>query len=192
MRIKQCFFALLILMIVFSVPAVAGSLWSEESGDLYSDRPEYSTGDIVTVVIEEESNAIQSANTSTSQSSEVGAEAGTGLLNFLSGFGFGYSDSGAADGQTQRSGTLEADISTQIVDILPTGNYRIEGEKKIKINGEEQKVILSGIIRPEDITLDNTVDSERIAEVDIEYDGQGVVSAKQSPSLLERLLNWIF
>lgn len=182
-----------VLLVVVFTPAVArGSLYSEEGGDLYSDRPEYEVGDIITIVIEEESNAIQSANTSTSQSSEVEAEAGTGFLDFLQSFGFGYSDSGDADGETARKGTLEADITTEIVEVMDTGNYRIEGTKNIKINGEKQEVKLSGVIRPEDITLDNTVDSEKIASVDIEYDGQGVVADKQRSGLLERLFNWIF
>ncbi|MFW5999080.1 MAG: flagellar basal body L-ring protein FlgH [Halanaerobiaceae bacterium] len=194
---RKTFFSLSLitaLIVIFTFPVFAeeGSLYSEESGEIYSDRPEYEEGDIITIDIEEDSNAIQSANTSTSQSSEVEAEGGTGLFDFLQGLGFGYSDSGDSDGETERSGTLEADITTEITRILDTGNYRIEGTKNIKINGEDQEVKLSGVIRPEDVSLDNSVDSEKIADVDIEYSGRGVVADKQRASLLERLFNWIF
>lgn len=194
---RKTFFSLSLitaLIVIFTFPVFAeeGSLYSEESGEIYSDRPEYEEGDIITIDIEEDSNAIQSANTSTSQSSEIEAEAGTGLFDFLQGLGFGYSDSGDSDGETERSGTLEADITTEITRILDTGNYRIEGTKNIKINGEDQEVKLSGVIRPEDVSLDNSVDSEKIADVDIEYSGQGVVADKQRAGLLERLFNWIF
>ncbi|MFW6386609.1 MAG: flagellar basal body L-ring protein FlgH [Bacillota bacterium] len=194
---RKTFFSLSLitaLIVIFTFPVFAeeGSLYSEESGEIYSDRPEYEEGDIITIDIEEDSNAIQSANTSTSQSSEIEAEAGTGLFDFLQGLGFGYSDSGDSDGETERSGTLEADITTEITRILDTGNYRIEGTKNIKINGEDQEVKLSGVIRPEDVSLDNSVDSEKIADVDIEYSGRGVVADKQRAGLLERLFNWIF
>lgn len=185
--------AIVLLIFLITIPVVAdNSLWSDEAADMYKDQPEYSVGDIITVIIEEEASAIQSANTNTSQSSEVGAEAGTGFLDFLTGFGFGYSDSGSSDGSTERSGTLEADITTQITDLLPSGNYRIIGNKRIEINGEEQIIKLSGIIRPEDIELDNTISSEKIASAEIEYEGKGVVADKQKPGFLERFFNWIF
>jgi flagellar L-ring protein precursor FlgH len=98
------------------------SLWSDDSADIYKDRKELNVGDIITVLIKEDANAIQSANTSTSQDSSVEADAGIGFLKFLKAFGFGYSDSGSADGQTTRSGTLEADITTQIVKINDNEN----------------------------------------------------------------------
>ncbi|HKL74703.1 MAG TPA: flagellar basal body L-ring protein FlgH [Halanaerobiales bacterium] len=189
---------LLVTLVIFSLVIVSNtvyannSLWSDEAAGKYEDRPDYQAGDIITVLIEEDANAVQSANTSTSQSSSIEAQAGTGLFNFIKAFGLGYSDQGSADGQTQRSGTLEADITTQVEDVLDNGNLRIIGSKKIKINGEEQIIKLSGIIRPEDIKLDNEVSSQKVADASIEYEGRGPVAEKQEPGLFEKVLNFFF
>ena len=189
---------LLVTLVIFSLVIISNtvyannSLWSDEAAGKYEDRPDYQAGDIITVLIEEDANAVQSANTSTSQSSSIEAQAGTGLFNFIKAFGLGYSDEGSADGQTQRSGTLEADITTQVEEVLDNGNLRIIGSKKIKINGEEQIIKLSGIIRPEDIKLDNEVSSQKVADASIEYEGRGPVAEKQEPGLFEKVLNFFF
>ncbi|MGM0410876.1 MAG: flagellar basal body L-ring protein FlgH [Bacillota bacterium] len=192
---KISFYMIIFLVIaVFISPQLKAnnSLWSDEAAGSYEDRPDYESGDIVTVVIEEDANAVQSANSSTSQSSSVEAEAGTGLFDFLKAFGFGYSDEGSADGETQRSGTLEADITTQVEEILDNGNIRIIGSKKIKINGEEQTIKLSGVVRPKDIDLGNEVSSQKVADASIEYEGQGPVADKQDPGIFEKILNFFF
>ena len=193
---KKLFILLIIPIMLFTINTTVlaenNSLWSDDSADIYKDRKELNVGDIITVLIKEDANAIQSANTSTSQDSSVEADAGIGFLNFLKAFGFGYSDSGSADGQTTRSGTLEANITTQIVEIKDNGNLIIEGIKNININGEKQTIKLSGTIRDEDIALDNTISSRNIANADIEYQGDGPVGDKQKPGFLERLFNWIF
>ena len=189
------YIVIFILILTITLPAAAtgdNSLWSDEAADRYEDKPEYEKGDIITVIINEDANAVQSANTSTSQSSTVESEAGSGIFDFLKAFGFGYSDEGSAEGETQRSGALKADITTQITDIMSNGNYRIVGNKNIKINGEEQIIKLSGIIRPDDISLDNTVSSQKVADANIEYKGHGVVADKQEPGIFEKVLNWFF
>ncbi|MGM0437075.1 MAG: flagellar basal body L-ring protein FlgH [Bacillota bacterium] len=189
---------LLLSLVIFSLVIVSStvyannSLWSDEAAGKYEDRPDYESGDIITVLIEEDANAVQSANTSTSQSSSVEAQAGTGLFDFIKSFGLGYSDEGSADGQTQRSGTLEANITTQVEEVLDNGNLRIIGSKKIKINGEEQVIQLSGIIRPEDIELDNEISSQKVADAGIEYEGAGPIAAKQEPGIFEKILNFFF
>ncbi len=184
--------AILIIIIFLTVlPAAAESLWSDNSQDLYQDYPDYEMGDIITVVIEEDASAIQSANSDASQDSNYNAESG-GLLDFIPFFDFSYSDSETADGQTQRSGTLEADITTEVVELRDNGNLKIQGSKRVKINGEIQTIVLEGVIRPQDINFDNEVSSKRVSSANIEYEGEGVVGDKQDPGLLTRLVNFIF
>jgi len=184
--------SIIMLLIFIAVsPAAAESLWSDNSKDLYQDYPDYEMGDIITVVIEEDASAIQSANSDASQGSDYNAEGG-GLLDFIPFFDFSYSDSESADGQTQRSGTLEADITTQVVDLRENGNLKIQGTKRVKINGEIQTIILEGVIRPQDINFDNEVSSKRVSNANIEYEGEGVVGDKQDPGVLTRLFNFIF
>lgn len=190
---KLKIFSLILLLIVLTAaPAAAKSLWSDNSKDLYQDYPDYEMGDIITVVIEEDASAIQSANSDASQSSEYSADEGGGILDFIPFFDFSYSDSESADGATQRSGTLEADITTQVVELKENGNLKIQGKKRVKINGEIQTIVLEGVIRPQDINFDNEVSSKRVSNANIEYEGEGVVGDKQEPGVLTRLFNFIF
>lgn len=196
MKHRMIFLSMLIFVITIMVwPTAAAdtSLWSDKADGIYQEKEdEYTKGDIITVIIEENSDAVQSANTSTSQGSSAEAGAGTGLFDFITSFGFNYDDEDAAEGQTQRSGQIEADITALIVDVLESGNYKIEGIKKIKINGEEQIIRLTGIIRREDISDENTISSKKVAEASIEFEGKGVVTEKQKPNIFQRILNWIF
>lgn len=196
MKHRMIILSLLIVSIyILFIPAVstAASLWSDKASKMYQNKETvYSEGDVITVIIEENSDAVQSANTSVSQGSNAEAEAGTGLFDFITNFGFSYEDGDDAKGQTQRSGKIEADITTLIVDIIENGNYKIEGTKKIKINGEEQIIRLTGVIRKEDISEENTISSKKVADANIEFEGKGIVTEKQKPNIFQRILNWIF
>jgi len=181
------------LILIFSSLSVsAASLWSDNSANIYQDFPDYEVGDIITVVIEQDASAIQSANTGTSQDSNYSSTGGTNILDFLPLFDFGYSDSESADGQTQRSGTLEADITTKIIEIDENGNLEIKGRKQVKINGETQTIILSGVIRAEDVNFENEISSKRVASANVEYEGEGPIGDKQESGLLTKLFNFIF
>lgn len=192
MTFNKIFTLFIVILIIFSSAAAADSLWSDNSANIYQDYPDYELGDIITVVIEEDASAIQSANTGTSQDSEYNSSGGTNFLDFLPFFNFGYSDSESADGSTQRSGTLEADITTTIVGMAENGNLEIEGRKKVKINGEIQTIILGGLIRPEDVNFNNEISSKRVASANVEYEGEGPVGDKQAPGILTRFFNFVF
>jgi len=178
-------------LLTFTAAAGAESLWSEDSAGFYQDFPEYDQGDVITVVIEENANAVQSANTDTSQSADYSSQSG-GILDFIPFIDFNYSDSETADGATQRSGTLEADITTQIAEVEANGNLRITGTKTVKINGEIQNIRLEGVVRPEDVGFNNEISSKKVADARIEYEGDGSVGDKQEPGLLTKLFNYIF
>ncbi|MFP4016864.1 MAG: flagellar basal body L-ring protein FlgH [Halanaerobiales bacterium] len=187
--IIYCFLTILI----FSIAISAGSLWSEESADIYKAKDkEFEVGEIVTVIIEESSTASHSANTNLNQQSDVDGGAGIGLLDFLRSLGFSYSDQDSADGSTERSGELNADITVKLVESFENGTFKIEGSKSVKLNEEEHLIKLSGIIRDDDIDEENYISSDKIADAQIEFEGQGVVSAKQKPNIFQRILNWIF
>ncbi|PTX16539.1 flagellar L-ring protein precursor FlgH [Halanaerobium congolense] len=181
-----------IILVLVSSAVSANSLWSDNSANFYQDYPEYKIGDIITVVIEEDASAIQSANTGTSQDSDYSSSGGTNFLDFLPFFDFSYSDSESADGSTQRSGTLEADITTKVVKIDDNNNLEIEGRKQVKINGETQTILLSGVIRAEDVNFDNEISSKRVASANVEYEGEGPVGDKQKSGLLTKFFNFVF
>lgn len=194
MRSRFIFLLTILAILFLSVFASASnSLWSDNFVDIYREKErEFEIGDIITVIIEENTAAVSSANTSVSQGSSVNAGAGFGFFDFLRSFGFSYADDDGAQGQTQRAGSISADITTLVVDILDNGNLQIEGSKVIKVNGEEQIIKLTGIVRKEDITKENTIPSWKIANANIELEGEGFITEKQRPNIFQRILNWIF
>lgn len=193
MKLKLLIILGISLFFITTSALASTSLWSDKAADIYQDEvTEYNIGDVITVIIEENADATQSANSSAGQKSSVDASAGTGMLDFITSFGMSYSDDETADGKTQRSGKIQADISTTVEKKYDNGNLGIVGTKRIKVNGEEQIIKLSGIIRPDDITEYYTISSKKIAEVDLEFEGKGIVGDKQKSGIIHRFLNWLF
>lgn len=193
MRLKIILTILSLLLVSTVIYAENGSLWSDEAGNIYQEQKEsYEQGDVITIIIEESTDAVQSANTSTSQDSSTGAGPGLGILDFVKAFGLDYSDSEDAGGETEQNRQVSADITTQIVKSYDNGNFKIEGSKSITINDEKQTIKLSGIIRPDDISEENTISSKKLADASIDFEGKGIIEEKQKPGLLQRILNWIF
>lgn len=185
--------SLTLLFIIFlTIPVFAISLWSDQAANLYRDKVAMDVGDVVTIIIVEKSNATQQASTATSQNSSVGAGPGLGIFEFVKTFQLKYDDKSGADGLTTRAGLLNAQISAQIVDRQPNGNLVVRGRKTIIINGENQEIEITGVIRPQDIKLDNTIESTYVTDVEIRYTGQGAVGDKQKTGILEKLFNWLF
>ena len=95
-------------------------------------------------------------------------------------------------GTTSRKESMTAQMSARVVSVLPNGDLVIRGSREIKVNYEKQYMLLQGIVRPSDISADNTVLSSYIADARIEYIGKGVVSDKQRPGWLSRILDKIW
>ena len=91
--------------------------------------------------------------------------------------GLGGSNSGGA--QTTRVGELRTQVSVQVVALEPDGSLRIEGVQALTVNGENQRIRLKGLVRPQDVSAQNTVWSNRIANAELELDGVGIVSESQ-------------
>ena len=176
-------------------PAPPGSLWSEvEARALIGmDGNARRIGDLITVVVAESAITNIDADTRAERRSEnsFGIDAALGLDTSLlrahpdmgSQIGVGGSSESRFDGQarTSRSGNLAATITCQVQEVLPNGNLRIRGTKQVRVNRETQYLILNGVVRPRDILLDNTVQSNLIAEARIEFSGAGALADKQGP-----------
>jgi flagellar L-ring protein precursor FlgH len=93
-----------------------------------------------------------------------------------------------------RKEDLVATLSTRVVEVLPNGNLCSEGGKTVTVNNEDQIIRLAGIVRPADISYNNFVDSKYILDARISYTGKGVISDKQKPGWLVRVLDnvWPF
>jgi flagellar L-ring protein precursor FlgH len=201
-----------------SVEENGGSLWQARSSfnGLFIDTKARNMGDIVTVKIEESAKATNKANTETERTSglEAGIEKLFGIEDWwqdeilpdvngkwpkINPFGKpsvkGYLKSDfEGDGQTSRSGNLSAFITCRVVDVMANGNLKIVGTREVMVNHENQLIILSGIIRPRDISDTNIILSTFISDAKIAYSGSGVIDDRQRPGWLANLLNnvWPF
>ncbi len=184
---------LFILGLVWPGAVGAVSLYPIDKPSLYEDHKAKRPGDLVTVIIVEQAQARQSANTAAGKDSEVSLGPGAGVLaDLIPLLKLGGADTFRADGTTSRGGSLTAKITTKVIETTANNTMRIEGRQKIVINGEEQEIIIAGLIRQEDVAPDNTILSTFVADAEIFFVGTGLVADKNRPGLLTRILNWLF
>lgn len=170
-----------------------GSLWSSNSQNIASDCRAHKVGDPITIVVQESSTASSTASTKTSKSEAYAFNGLTGGLHGLLG-PLGSSDSSSLNGsgQTSRSGSLVTTMSAVVKKVLPNGDLEIQGTRLITVNKEKENIVLTGEVRPQDITPNNTVSSMSLANATISYQGKGPVSKQTHGGLLSRLFGWLF
>ena len=154
-----------------------------------ADRKAYLPGDLLTVIVMETSNAQTSADLSSGKEIKTVLEASYNDSQHE--VGFGLRGDGRAAAKTERNGKIKAAITVRIRGVFPNGSYQIEGHQIIKINGEQQTILLSGIVRPEDISSQNTVLSNRLADAKITYTGDGSVSNSQRYNYVYKVLSFM-
>lgn len=183
-----------------------GSIWQAASIPLTEDGKARRLGDIVTIVITENASASKQATTATGRSSQISA----GIPNMLGLEGSKILTSNFADlsnlinasasssfdgsGSTTRKESLNATITAKVVDVLPNSNLRIEGRRNVQVNNEDQIVTVRGIVRQRDITAENTINSIFVADAQITYSGEGIISDRQKPGWLMNVIDklWPF
>jgi flagellar L-ring protein FlgH len=95
-------------------------------------------------------------------------------------------------GDTNRDTRLTGSMTARVIQVMDNGNLIIEGKRQVTVNAEDQYLIISGIVRPDDIAFDNTVQSKYIADARIFYTGQGTVNDKMKPGWLTRIIDWVW
>ncbi|HTP66850.1 MAG TPA: flagellar basal body L-ring protein FlgH [Geobacteraceae bacterium] len=181
-----------------------GSLWQTSSGGLVEDFKARTRGDTITVVITENASASKEATTSTDRQTSVhagipnflGLETNmTGIKNWMdlsNLINASTSSKYDGSGSTTRKENLTATITARVIDVLANGNLLIEGRRFVKVNNEDQVIILEGTVRPKDISADNIVNSAQIADARITYTGKGIVSERQSPGWLMNIVDKVW
>lgn len=166
---------------------------------LFEDRKANRVGDILTVVLAEQTNATKNSQTTTGKASDVALANPTVFGTSLTHKGvplFEGSLSGSTSfdgkGSSSQSNSLAGDITVTVVDRLPNGNLVISGEKWVTLNQGQEFIRLSGIIRPDDIEPDNSLLSTRIANAQITYSSRGVLAAANKMGLISRFFNSVF
>lgn len=149
-------------------------------------------GDLITIIITENASASASSKVKADNKSESSGGPGLGFLDFIKPWGLDVENKYKGDGDTERDGSLRAEITARIVEVMRNGDYRLEGTRMVNINGEKQMIEISGICRARDITPDNTIMSTFISDARIAYNGTGVVNDTAQPGVVTRVLNWLF
>lgn len=172
----------------------ADSLWSDSAATsvLFGDQRARAVGDILTIVVNESSTAARTGSSSNTKTASGTTNQGTGLLSFLPESSQGQDDSFSSKGSINNTNTVKARLTVQVIEIKPNGNLVISGTQYIKQNGEEQRIVISGQIRPSDIQADNSVLSSNIADAKITVTGSGPIASKQKQGLLTQMWNWLF
>jgi flagellar L-ring protein precursor FlgH len=106
-------------------------------------------------------------------------------------FGISGKEDVQGGGRSVRSGDLTGHITVRVAEVIPNGNLVINGNRIITVNDEKQVMEITGIVRPEDVTADNTVLSTLIADAQIKYTGKGAIAEKSHLGLLSRLLSML-
>jgi flagellar L-ring protein precursor FlgH len=176
----------------------ANSLWRNGSRSFFKDQRAHQIGDLLTVTVNitdqaNFANETQRSRTVT-EDSGITAFLGSNLLTpptalpgrLLTADATSNSD---GKGSIQRQETLQTNIAAVVTQLLPNGNLVVEGKQEVRVNFEMRELIVAGIVRPEDIQSDNTIDSSKIAQARIAYGGHGQISDIQQPRYGQQVMD---
>ena len=199
---------ILAILLPLSFQSSADSLFSKrvaEAGTLISDKKvRYDVGDIITILVREQVSATTSANTNTKKESDVSAEAAAAANPFLvSNTGLNILNPGElpnweieaenehrTTGQTNRSNTLTMTITCTVTDVLDNGNVRLSGHKTVTVNREQSQFFVTGIARPRDVSPANTLESNLLADAQVQLNGKGPLWNNQRRGFVTKILDW--
>ena len=188
-------------------PPPTGSLWRPALSANYPvlDVKAHFPGDLLTVVIAEESRGKKEGSTEAAAESSILAKV-TGFFGIpaaaVSALPSGFNPEqiisaetrreSVGEATTERRDSLTGSITVQVVSVDGAGNLSVRGDKVVRLNREDQYIVLTGVVRPVDILPDNTVPSTRLADARISSFGRGVVSDKTGVPLVHRLMDWVW
>lgn len=178
-------------------PSLFGA--GSRNASLFVDHKARNVDDIVTIQIVETSTATNSANTSTERGGSTsaaapslfGIETNGSPMNFASLLNAMTDLSFDGEGSTSRTGSLVASISARVVEVRPNGAVVLEGTKEVTVNKETHILTIRGLARTQDIGPANVISSNRVADMTVTFDGDGVVSRANKPGLFYRFIEFI-
>jgi len=186
----------LLVVPALSVPLQAGNIAAVPS--LFTDMKAASVGDILTVLIVENTSASNQSRTEVAKDSKFDLDAGPGFgawpLREIPLFGAsGESKNETSnEGKTLRTGSISAQMAVKVIGINPNGDLVVEGTRILGINNDKEMLVLNGLVRPQDISPQNTVYSYQVADAQITYRGKGAAANGGKPGWIMRFLNWLF
>lgn len=164
--------------------------------NIYSDSKAHRVGDIISVILSESTQAQKNAKTELKKDSSATLDPVIGLggnaVNFKNDaiqFGVNQTSDFKGDSKTNQGNSLSGNISVHVLKVLPNGNLMIRGEKWLTLNNGDEYVRLTGIIRAQDITANNTIVSSKVANARIQYAGTGSFAEVQEQGWLSQFFN---
>ncbi len=183
------------------VAVQANSLWRPGGRQFFKDQRAHAVGDVLTILINVNDVANEMNNTSITRNGNEGMQVPSlfGLENVVprvlphvsssSLVNTGSSNSNITLGQIQRNEQVTTSLAGVITQVLPNANMVVVARQQMRVNGEMRELVVTGIVRPEDIASDNTVLHDRLAEARIVYGGRGTMSDQQMPRYGQQLLD---
>ena len=178
----------------------ANSLWRNGSRAFFKDQRAARIGDLLTVTV----NITDKANIANETQRSRSNKEDSGITDFIGAQTLGAqakkvlpgriltADSTASSdgkGSVNRQEALQTNVAAVVTQVLPNGNLVVEGKQEIRVNFEIRELIVAGIVRPEDIQSDNTIDSSKIAQARIAYGGRGQITDVQQPRYGQQVLD---
>lgn len=183
-------------------PTEAASLWSGARQSLLGDRRAIQQGDILTVVIEidEEAEISNATDRSRSGSESLGMPGLFGIPQRIDqqlpegastseAVSINSASRSTGDGSVKRNEKLTLRIAATVVDVLPNGVLSISGSQELRVNFEMRELLVSGYVRPEDISRQNEITYDKIATARVSYGGRGQISDVQQPRIGQQVLD---
>jgi flagellar L-ring protein precursor FlgH len=176
------------------------SLWRNGSRAFFKDQRARQVGDILTVSVNITDKATFDNETKRSRTNKedsgvsdfAGSKLLTGKAALVMPGKILTADSTASSegkGSVNRAEALQTNVAAVVTQILPNGNLVVEGRQEVRVNFEVRELIVAGIVRPEDIQSDNTIDSTKIAQARIAYGGRGQITDVQQPRYGQQVLD---
>ncbi|MEA2921244.1 MAG: flagellar L-ring protein FlgH [Bradyrhizobium sp.] len=178
----------------------ANSLWRNGSRAFFKDQRAARIGDLLTVTV----NITDKANIANETQRSRTAKDDSGITDFVGSKTLGATaskvlpgrlltadstSSSDGKGSVNRQEALQTNVAAVVTQVLPNGNLVVEGKQEIRVNFEIRELIVAGIVRPEDIQSDNTIDSSKIAQARIAYGGRGQITDVQQPRYGQQVMD---
>lgn len=159
------------VVLLVTTAAAAQSLWPADGRSMFADHRASQVGDLVTVVVNEAISAQTQSRTSQARSLQLDLAGGSGFLTVLPAAGFQSGQDASSSRAVGTGVTVQARVTLRVTQVLPHGVLRLEGERDLLLREEPYKLRIRGLVRQLDVQADNTVPSDRLADLRIVLEG---------------------
>lgn len=195
----------LLLVVGMAIPQLG---WAEGERDwgfalgLYRDSRAQAVGDILTVIVVESAEAAKDAGSTETRNTTLGGSINFGHPRFdnrgtswtngtLPAYSLDTSRSFSGQGSIENKDEFTTTMSVTVRDVLPNGNLVIEGQRSVVIRNETVDMVLTGVVRQQDVTRNNTIQSTQIADASVHYKANGALARSQERGLITRIVNFV-